>query len=274
MENRTANKREHLLQSLLSLKGKTALVLGGAGHLGRPIAESLAELGAQVIIASRTFDKCEKTAKEMAAENSEILPPIPMAVDITDAKSVEILFRQIESLDLPLNILVNCAWSGRKNSFQTISEADWNYDIDVCLNAVFRCIKIAHPHLQKTKGVILNIASMYGHVSPDYRLYLGNGYANPPSYGAAKAGILQLTKYLSSFLAPDGIRVNAISPGPFPYGPTTEDKEFMRRLSEKNPLNRIGQPHELKGAAALLCSDASSYMTGQNICIDGGWGVW
>lgn len=265
---------KYSLNSLMSMTGRTALVLGGAGHLGRPIAEALAELGAQVIIASRNLEKCEQAAESIVATNPKVLRPLAFQVDITDTLSVTKMYEEFDKLEQPLSVLVNCAWSGRKNTFESISEEDWKYDIDVCLNAVFRCVKMAHPRLKKSKGVVLNIASMYGHVAPDYRLYLGNSYANPPSYGAAKAGILQLTKYLASFLAPDGIRVNAISPGPFPYGATTQDAEFMRRLSEKNPLNRIGQPHELKGVAALLCSDASSYMTGQNICVDGGWGVW
>src|SRR5690606_30657164 len=100
-------------------------------------------------------------------------------------------------------------------------------------------------------------------------------FANPPSYGAAKAGVIQLTKYCASFLANDGIRINAISPGPFPFESTQkENPAFIERLSAKHPLGRIGKPHELKAVAALLCSDASSYMTGQNVCVDGGWAAW
>jgi NAD(P)-dependent dehydrogenase (short-subunit alcohol dehydrogenase family) len=116
---------------------------------------------------------------------------------------------------------------------------------------------------------------MYGHVAPNWRLYHNVPQANPPSYGAAKAGVIQLTKYLASFLSPDGIRVNCISPGPFPF-PAVMDQypEFIERLNAKNPMGRTGVPHEIKGAAALLCSDASSYMTGQNICVDGGWAIW
>ncbi len=123
--------------------------------------------------------------------------------------------------------------------------------------------------------MILTIGSMYGHVAPDHRLYQDVPQANPPSYGAAKAGVIQLTRYLASFLAPHGIRANCISPGPFPLGATQQQyPEFIARLNAKNPLGRVGVPHEIKGAAALLCSPASSYMTGQNICIDGGWAVW
>ena len=116
---------------------------------------------------------------------------------------------------------------------------------------------------------------MYGHVAPDYRLYDSDKFANPPSYGAAKAGVIQLTKYIASFLSPYGIRANCISPGPFPFETTQiENPDFIERLNAKNPQNRIGKPFELKGAAALLCSDASSYMTGQNVCVDGGWSTW
>jgi gluconate 5-dehydrogenase len=139
---------------------------------------------------------------------------------------------------------------------------------------VFRIVKAAFPTLKERRGVILNIASMYGHIGPDHRLYDGKQFANPPSYGAAKAGVLQFTRYLASFLSPHGIRVNALSPGAFPHPPTREHTAFMERLSGKNPMNRLGEPHELKGAVALLCSDAGSYMTGQNVCVDGGWTIW
>jgi gluconate 5-dehydrogenase len=106
-------------------------------------------------------------------------------------------------------------------------------------------------------------------------MYDSERFANPPSYGAAKAGVLQLTRYLASFLSPQGIRVNAISPGPFPYESTQqENPDFIERLSAKNPLDRIGRPHEMKGAALLLCSEAGAYITGQNLCVDGGWSVW
>lgn len=257
------------LESLMSLKGRTALVTGGAGLLGSEIAFALAELGASVIVASRTLESCEARVEEMKG----LFPGEhrALSIDITDSASVKKCLADAGDID----ILVNCSWSGRKNTFESIDEDDWGKDIDVSLNGVFRTVKAAFPALKKSRGVILNIASMYGYVAPDYRMYDSEKYANPPSYGAAKAGVIQLTKYLASFLSPHGIRVNCLSPGPFPYEQTQkENPEFMARLGAKNPLGRIGKPHELKGAAALLCSDASSYMTGQNVCVDGGWGVW
>ena len=262
------------VSDLFSLRGKRALVAGGAGLLGGQISETLAELGADLIIASRNRSQCAGKCAELA----EAFPGCNAAaleLDITSQESVSNCLRDIEGRAPGIDILVVCAWSGKKNDWDTISQEDWNYDIDVCLSGVFRLIKACTPALRLRQGIVLNIGSMYGHVAPDFRLYEGVPQANPPSYGAAKAGVIQLTKYLASYLAKDGIRVNCISPGPFPFPETSERfPEFAARLRAKNPMARLGIPHEIKGAAALLCSEASSYMTGQNICVDGGWAIW
>jgi NAD(P)-dependent dehydrogenase (short-subunit alcohol dehydrogenase family) len=258
---------------LFSLRGRSALVVGGAGLLGGEISHAFAELGAHVMIASRDVDKCRRFAEAIRARHGARVDAL--AVDITEPASIGRLLAEVGRLVDGLDVLVNCGWSGRKNTFDSISDTDWDLDIEVCLNGVFRTIKAAVPLLEKRRGNILNIASMYGHVAPDHRLYDNERFANPPSYGAAKAGIIQLTRYLASFLSPRGIRVNAISPGPFPFESTQRDAPaFIERLSAKNPLNRIGRPHELKGPAVLLCSDAGAYMTGQNVCVDGGWAIW
>ncbi len=260
---------------LLDLSGRSALVVGGAGLLGGEISYALAELGAEVLIASRDGKKTEAFAAKLA----ETIPGSKVAstqVDITDPASIDALAAWTKSrTGGGLDILVNSGWSGRKNTFESISDTDWNLDIEVCLNGVFRTIKRSVPLLKEKRGNILSIASMYGHVAPDYRMYDSERFANPPSYGAAKAGLIQLTKYLASFLSPHGIRANCISPGPFPFESTQrENPDFIDRLKAKNPMNRIGIPYDLKGASALLCSDAGAYITGQNICIDGGWAVW
>ncbi|WP_096439211.1 SDR family oxidoreductase [Alteribacter populi] len=262
------------LKELYSLKGKTALVTGGAGYLGSEISESLAELGARVIIASRDEEKCRQKCDELKKKFGEKTDVIPMKINLMNKESVEKLFKDIHDHYEGLDILVNNAWSGNKNSFESISDEDWEYDIDMSLNSVFYCVKRALPGLQSKKGVILNITSMYGHVAPDYRMYDGIEFTNPPSYGAAKAGVIQFTKYLASFLSPHDIRVNCLSPGAFPHEVTQQNQDFINKLSAKNPMNRIGKPHEIKGAVALLCTDASSYMTGQHICVDGGWSIW
>jgi len=262
------------LASLFRLKGKTALVTGGTGLLGGQIADALAEQGADIVIASRNLAACQEKCKQIEADYPDV-NAYATTLDLTESDSIHACIDNTKSLAGKIDILVTCAWSGRKNSWETINDEDWDYDIEVCLNGVYRLIKAATEALKETKGVILNIGSMYGHVAPDYRLYEGVPQANPPSYGAAKAGIIQLTKYLGSFLAPYGIRTNCISPGPFPFEHViNEYPEFKQRLCDKNPMGRLGKAHEIKGAAALLCSDASSYMTGQNICIDGGWATW
>jgi len=261
------------LNELFSLQNKTALVTGGAGYLGTAISETLAELGANVIIASRNQEKNSQKSLEL----NEKYPGIKVTaieLDLLDQESISECVKKVDALYGGLDILINNAWSGNKNSFESISDEDWLYDIEMSLTSVFRLIKAALPLLKRNKGIILNISSMYGHVAPDYRIYDGVKLTNPPSYGAAKAGVIQFTKYLASFLSPNDIRVNCLSPGAFPHEATQENIEFMEKLAAKCPLNRIGRPEELKGAVALLCSDASSYMTGQNICVDGGWAIW
>lgn len=263
------------IADLFSMRGKTALIVGGAGLLGGEIAFAFAELGADLIIASRDLAKCQAYADRIMARHGDAAVHADQ-VDIVDPASIRGLIDRVGArTGGALDILVNSGWSGRKNTFESISDEDWDYDIEVCLNGPFRTIKAAVPLLKQRQGNILTIASMYGHVAPDYRMYDSEKLANPPSYGAGKAGVIQMTRYLASFLSPHGIRANCISPGPFPYEQTQHDNpDFIDRLSAKNPLNRIGRPYELKGAAVLLCSDAGSYITGQNVCVDGGWSVW
>jgi NAD(P)-dependent dehydrogenase (short-subunit alcohol dehydrogenase family) len=260
------------LSELLDLKGRTVFITGGSGYLGTAMCETLAEMGADIAIAEVNAATCEALTGRLKADYG--VRAIGLACDVRKPESIrEALRATVQQLG-GLHILINNAYAGNKNRFETITYEEWQANLEIGLSSVFYGVREAFEYLKQTRGVILNTASMYGHVSPDYRLYEGNPHAVPASYNAAKGGVLQLTRYLASFLSPHGIRVNAISPGAFPHEWQMQDTEFGRRLAAKAPLNRVGMPEDIKGAVALLCSDAGQFMTGQNICVDGGWTIW
>ena len=154
-----------------------------------------------------------------------------------------------------------------------MSREEFNYTLDGTLSAVFECIKLSLPYLNEEASIV-NVSSMYGVVAPDFDAYLDcPEYLNPPHYGAAKAGVIQLTKYYASYLGKRGLRVNAISPGPFPNYTIQENKGFMEELKERTLLDKYGLPEELAGIFVFLMSDAAKFITGQNFSVDGGWNV-
>jgi NAD(P)-dependent dehydrogenase (short-subunit alcohol dehydrogenase family) len=269
-----SKNKSRSVKELFSFRNKSSLIIGGAGYLGKAMSSTLLELGASVIIASRNKVAGEKVVREFKKKGFKKV--IFQVVDITNKQSIFELKKFVDrKFNKKLNVLINCGWSGKKNTFESINSEDWQYDIDTCLTGVFDCIKAFLPNLKKGRGNILNIGSAYSHVAPDYRMYNSPKYANPPSYGSAKAGVVQLTKYCASFFSKYKIRANCLSPGAYPFPKTAkENPKFIKRLAEKCPANRIGYPDDLKGAVALLCSDAGSFITGQNILVDGGWSVW
>jgi gluconate 5-dehydrogenase len=172
-------------------------------------------------------------------------------------------------------VLVNNAGFFAMGNLTEISEEQWLAGIDGSLNGVFRCLQAgARAMLPAQSGSIINIASMYGVVSPDPSIYGSSGQDNPPNYGTGKAAIIQLTRYAACHLGRSGIRVNAISPGPFPKPQVQQNRDLIANLEAKTALGRIGQPHELKGAVVFLASAAASYVTGINLMVDGGWTAW
>lgn len=240
------------LKQLFSLKDKTAIITGGFGHLGSAITETLLEQGAKVIITC---------TKEEFKKHSGLKNISTAVINFSDKDSIINFFNSIKSAD----ILINCAYSWVRDDFD--SEVDSN------LSAIFLCSKLFFEKC-KGKGVIINIGSMYGVVSPDFRIYERENLATTPGYAAVKGGVIQLTRYLAGRWAKHGMRVNSISPGPFPKKNVVKNKKFIKSLQGKTMLGRIGQPEDLKGVVALLASDASSYITGQNFIIDGGWTAW
>ena len=257
---------------IFSLNGKVAIITGGSGHLGKSLTRALSEAGAQTIIASRNFQNSDRFAQKI---NSTRCKPIAIQVDVTEKQSVWNLVDKVKEEYGKLDILVNCAANSRIENIEKMSVEDWDFTINNSLNSVFLTTQAVIEPMKKEGGSIINISSMYGLVSPYPTIYGDTGYNNPASYGAAKAGILQFTRYCACHLAKYSIRVNAISPGAFPSQDVQKrSPDFIKSLSERIPLNRIGDPWELKGAVVFLSSEASSYITGQNIIVDGGWTVW
>jgi NAD(P)-dependent dehydrogenase (short-subunit alcohol dehydrogenase family) len=260
------------------LRGRVAFLTGATGHLGKSMARALAEAGAHVVLNARNRDALEALAAELRSHggSSSIA-----CFDVTGEAATEASLDQIADKHGRLDVLVNNASAGRPGTFEAATAADFDQAYRVNVTAAFHLLKLSLPLLkeaakQTTGGAsVINIASMYGSVSPDPSIYGFSGANSPPYYGAAKAGLIQLTRYAACHLAPDRIRVNCISPGPFPSANFLErDPEFGARLAAKVPLGRTGSPNELQGPLLFLASDASSYVTGVNLVVDGGWTAW
>lgn len=260
-------RNKQTVLDLADLKGKTAVVTGGGGHLGSKMNEALLELGAEVIVVGQHAEKIVPLAKRFPNRVSFV------SADLNDKASVLSLR---EKLPATLHICVNNAYTWPTQVH--FEKADWDAVEKTLVSGILSPIFVSQIAFEKMTegGSIISIASMYGMVSPDFRMYRDSGMGNAIEYGAAKAAIIQMTRYLAVKGAPKGIRVNAISPGPFSKpGVFDNGKEWFREeLNAKVPLGRIGENRELKGAIAFLASDLSSYMTGQNLVVDGGWTVW
>ncbi len=255
--------------SLFDLNGKVVAITGGYSHLGAAMSKGLQAAGASVYVLGRSEEK-HKAAFPAASEGLTFVK-----CDISDANSIRNAFSEIADARGSIDILINNAVYVRGQDPLAISDEDWQQSIDGALNSVYRCIREVTPHFDKAGvGKVINISSMYGMVSPDFSVYEESpAFLNPPHYGAAKAGVLQLTRYFAQYLGPRGIQVNAISPGAFPSPEVQKDSLFVKNLSAKTALKRIGGPEDLVGAVVFLSSKASDYITGQNIVVDGGWTI-
>src|SRR6267154_2594513 len=260
------------------IEGRVILVTGATGHLGRRIARATAIAGARPILAGRSDEKLAALAHEIETDGSTCER---LVVDVSDPlQCEETVARLAAGLDR-LDGIVNCAYSGRTGSLDSITPRDFEVACNQSLAGPFAALRAALPLLRESArrlaggSSIVNIASMYAHVSPDPRIYWNRGLQNPPHYGAAKAGLVQLTRYLAVHLARENIRVNSVSPGPFPSPAAfREDPDFCKRLGEKVPLGRVAAADELVGPVLFLLSDAASFITGADIPVDGGWTAW
>lgn len=261
------------MNHLFDLTGRTIIVTGGTSYLGASMCHVLAEYGANVVVASRNLGKCTDLASELRDIYSG--EHIGLHLDILDSCSVKNVVETTLEKYSRIDGLINNANVSSSGFIESFSDEEWEKGIDGTINAVFRCTKAVLPYmLEQRRGSIVNVASMYGVVSPNPEIYGLSNQNSPANYGAGKAAIIQFTKYLACHYGRRGIRANAISPGSFPTKQVQSNNEFVDQLNRKTALGRIGTPDELKGAVLLLISDAGSYITGHNLVVDGGWTVW
>ena len=260
------------------LDGRVALLTGATGHLGRPMARALAAAGAHVVLNARQKDALDSLARELTSAGKKVSTA---CFDITDDGAAKTHIAQLAETHGRLDVIVNNAHSGSPGTIASATTKDFQQAYWVSVTAAFQLIQFALPLLKESAkrlpggAAVINIASMYGSVSPDPSIYGTSGANNPPYYGPAKAALIQLTRYTACHLATDRIRVNCISPGPFPASQFLKnDPAFADRLCAKVPMRRLGDGNELQGPLLFLASDASSFVTGANLAVDGGWTAW
>lgn len=264
------------LKAMMNLYGRTALITGGAGHIAYASAESLAELGCNIVLVDRSMLLLEEKKLQLLEKYRVRVEAIEC--DFAEEKNIDELYSQCNSKYKVLDVLLHSAafvgtteLDGWVTPFEEQSIDTWRKAVEVNLSAIFNLTKLLTPLLKKSSfASIINISSIAGEVGPDLKLYEGTDMGSPAAYAASKGGLIQLTRWLSTVLAPQ-IRVNSISPGGLFRG---QDQKFVDRYCQRTPLGRMGKEEDFKGVVAFLSSSLSEYVTGQNILIDGGYTVW
>ncbi|MBU6463641.1 MAG: SDR family oxidoreductase [Bradyrhizobium sp.] len=274
--------------SRYDLTGHTALVTGAGGLLGRQHTAALVEAGARVVVTDIGLAQLDSAiaAVKQAAPAADL---VPLAMDVTSPESVSAAAAELERCDIEIDILVNNAAIDPKvtsipgvmhsSRFEAFPVPQWQMEIAVGLTGAMLCSQaFGGAMAQRGRGVVLNIASDLGVIAPDQRIYRQPGIARdeeqpvkPVTYSVIKHGLIGLTKYLATYWADRGVRVNALSPGGVF---NNQHPTFVERLTRLIPMGRMAHVDEYRSAIQFLCSDASSYMTGQNMVIDGGRSVW
>ena len=277
-----------MLLDKFNLDKKTALITGASGLLGEQHASALLETGAKVILTDISKENLDLTKKTLGKiyNPSKIISEV---MDVTDKKNIIYVSEKLIEQEIRIDILINNAAidikvdkeKNKKNNLhlENLSLREWNSQIDVGLKGAFLCSQIfgTQMALDKKGGVILNIASDLSVISPDQRLYEDPNiskefqFVKPITYSVIKTGLIGLTKYIATYWASDGVRCNALSPGGVL---NNQDDKFIDRLNKLIPLARMAEKDEYRSTIQFLCSDASSYMNGQNIVVDGGRSIW
>jgi len=264
------------IKELSNLTNRRALITGATGGLGKVMAETLAELGANLLLVDRDDAELISLTERLSTQwkvNIEY-----QVCDLEQQDQRDELISTIKDRKIGINVLINnAAFVGTSDlkgwavPFEQQTIETWRRALEVNLTAIFDLCQKLSPILKQEQGAnIINISSIYGLYGPDWSLYKETTMANSAAYNASKGGLLQLTRWLATTVAPN-IRVNAISPGGIFRN---QPKVFVSRYEEKTPLGRMGTEDDFRGAVAYLASDLSKYVTGQNLIIDGGWGVW
>lgn len=264
------------MNGLFDLKGRVAIITGGAGLLAAEHAKALCGFGATVVLADVNGEKCKESARQLSEKEVHI---VSKYCDVTSKDSWIKLLEETVNEFGKVDILVNNAGFTNQNksaNFDAPVEEfpleDWDAIINVNLTGTFLGCQVIGKHmLGRSKGVIINMASLYGVVSPNHRIYPGTGIVQPVAYSVSKHGVIGLTKYLATLWAEKGVRVNALTPGGI-YN--NHQKDFLNAFEQLNPIGRMSDKSELQGAIVYLASDASSHVIGHNLIVDGGWTVW
>ena len=254
------------LDHLFGLEGKTALITGAVGQLGKVICLGFLDAESVVIGADLNLGKKNIIQDDNISYHS---------LDITSKHSVEKLFNKLYKKYSSIDILINNAGVSTFEPFEDRLEESFDWVSDVNLKGTFLCIQEYFKHQKNNKcGNVVNIASIYGLISPDPKMYRKGDRKNSEVYGATKAGIIQMTKYFAVHLAEKNIRVNAVSPGGIFNTENPQSEYFIGEYSKRNPMGKMANAEEIMGAVLYLVSDASSYVTGHNLVVDGGMSCW
>ncbi len=261
---------------MMDMRGRIAMVTGAAGHLGRTMSATLAELGFELVLVDRSEAVDEALATAIRDRTGSKVSWV--ACDLESEESRVAMIRGLAGSGRGMNCLVNnaafvgtSALEGWAVPFAEQSLNTWRRAFEVNLTAAFHLSQAFAPLLADSEGGnIINIASIYGEYGPDWALYEGTSMSNPAAYGASKGGLIQFTRWLATTLSPN-VRVNAIAPGGiFRNQPAS----FVERYVARTPLRRMATEEDFRGTLAYLATDLSSYVTGQVLKVDGGWGVW